>query len=517
MCPMRILNARAGFAANSSSSHSLLLFRSSHGETVDATSFLPDSGEELERGDFGWGYFIASSPEAKALYLAVQVDSALSYSVGPTVAARFLATLGLEPPPKGAYVDHQSRIELPSNWTRTAPNFEFLSHFVEYVRRPDVVIVGGNDNSDFHVDEADGFLPALDRVSFVMSNTVARYDREVNVWTLFSRMFGSKLRITFDPYNDPARGSLPELVDIKITDYCDFGCTFCYQGSTKRGKHASWEYLEKLAYALAEAQVFEVAIGGGEATQHPDFERFVALLAELGVVPNLTTRNIAYLASEPASLEHLGAVAVSVSSVDDLDAFLAIDDSVFRSTNTARHVHVIDGLVDAREFEAICRKAWDHQVRVTLLGYKTAGRGKRHADSLVPSGWLDLITSKDADRWLFSVDTALVRQYMAEIESLDVEPISYHSTEGAWSCYVDAPAGKIAPSSYGPASNRLDLSDPADLVERFRQLEVEDVEFVRPCGDIHSENATCWSCDSGFDSLPSGLSVPRPVTIRSSR
>src|SRR5690606_14280546 len=152
-----------------------------------------------------------------------------------------------------------------------------------------------------------------------------------------------------------------------------------------------------------------------------------------------------------------------------------------------------------------------HRVRVTLLGYKTAGRGRRHADSLVPSNWVDLIRSDGAKRWLFSVDTALVRQYRSEIEALDVDPISYHSTEGAWSCYVDAPAGQIAPSSYGPASNRLDLSDPGDLVARFRALEVEDAEPVQPCGQVHSPgNAECWECHS---EPPSGIVVPRLVQI----
>ncbi len=42
----------------------------------------------------------------------------------------------------------------------------------------------------------------------------------------------------------------PESIDVKITNYCDMGCEFCHESSTKRGKHADLEKLQNILYDL---------------------------------------------------------------------------------------------------------------------------------------------------------------------------------------------------------------------------------------------------------------------------
>ena len=122
-----------------------------------------------------------------------------------------------------------------------------------------------------------------------MGAMVARYDSPH--WVVFNRGTGAKVRLTFTtcppgPYQDNpvtedtlkarkflkgpqvevTKAAAPELVDIKITDYCPFGCKYCYQGSTAKGTHAKTDTINTLSYALGRMHVFEVALGGGEPT-----------------------------------------------------------------------------------------------------------------------------------------------------------------------------------------------------------------------------------------------------------
>jgi len=82
-------------------------------------------------------------------------------------------------------------------------------------------------------------------------------------------------------------------VDIKITDYCPFGCPFCYQGSTVKGIHADFEELKKaIDFFVDKVGVFEVILGGGEPTLYPHIEDLLLyLLTEKKVNVGITTRN----------------------------------------------------------------------------------------------------------------------------------------------------------------------------------------------------------------------------------
>jgi len=119
-----------------------------------------------------------------------------------------------------------------------------------------------------------------------------RRDRNAFIW--FSRKTGNKIRFSIGNYN---KSRVPELVDVKITDQCHFGCAFCYQGSGPQGKNALLGSLGAIARYLGEAGVFEVALGGGEPFEHPDIVDICWIFRYHGVVPNITTRRPDYLAA----------------------------------------------------------------------------------------------------------------------------------------------------------------------------------------------------------------------------
>lgn len=112
-----------------------------------------------------------------------------------------------------------------------------------------------------------------------------------------------------DPFWSPHG---PELMDISITNWCDKGCVFCYKSSTKHGRHMALSDYKTVIDQASEMGVFQVALGGGNPNQHPDFVEILEYTAAKDIVPNYTT-NGRGLSREilEATRKHCGAVAVS--------------------------------------------------------------------------------------------------------------------------------------------------------------------------------------------------------------
>ena len=104
----------------------------------------------------------------------------------------------------------------------------------------------------------------------------------------------------------------PELMDISITNWCDMGCPFCYKSSTRRGHHMRLDDYKSVIDQAAQMGTFQVALGGGNPNQHPDFIEMLEYTRSKGIVPNYTT-NGRGLTSEilDATKRTCGAVAVS--------------------------------------------------------------------------------------------------------------------------------------------------------------------------------------------------------------
>ena len=89
-----------------------------------------------------------------------------------------------------------------------------------------------------------------------------------------------------DPFWSPHG---PELIDISITNWCDKGCAFCYKSSTTRGAHMALDDYKRVIDQAAEMRTFQVALGGGNPNEHPNFVEILEYTASKGVVPNYTT------------------------------------------------------------------------------------------------------------------------------------------------------------------------------------------------------------------------------------
>ncbi|WP_297425422.1 radical SAM protein [Clostridium sp.] len=123
--------------------------------------------------------------------------------------------------------------------------------------------------------------------------------------------------------SDPLFAPWPELADISISNHCTKGCEFCYKDSSDNGEFMSLEEYEYVLSSLQNEQwgnVFQVALGGGEPLEHPNFIEILDITLSKGIVANFTTNGI-HISKEIASKikDKVGAVAVSVSKAKEIN------------------------------------------------------------------------------------------------------------------------------------------------------------------------------------------------------
>lgn len=443
---MHIENLRLNHATNSSSSHSLVF------TGKDRLKGRP----AMDDFEFGWENFTLADTTSKLNYFAVAVGQELIKCLPREYAELAMSDLGLllEPAEKGS-IDHQSSWTLPRAFGSDAPDWQFVKELKRFVCRDDLAILGGNDNEEPHPlrDRYSGFkLPFTDYYP-----TVARKDGDY--WTLFRPETGAKIRFSFENPAErkiPTDPRTPELVDVKITDFCLQECPFCYQGSSRQGKKDMAVADYKLIGLLAGLRVFEVALGGGEPTMAPGFVPLMKQLRRKGIVPNFSTRSLHWL-KDPVSraniLEHCGAFAYSARSAEEIFYYTALVKSLGIKLGRA-HIQVILGPAPGMESSGYALERMltaARSLNVTLLGFKETPHALKGVEEWRIRDW----RKRERGWWIkpvkavghrVGVDTVLA----AEIPEGEFPQLLYRSREGATSCYIDAVEGKVGRSSWEP-------------------------------------------------------------------
>lgn len=256
--------------------------------------------------------------------------------------------------------------------------------------------------------------------------------------------------MSFNDGVDMSKSTYPELVDLKITNQCTKGCSYCYQASTPDGKHASYEDICSVIAALAKMEVFEIAIGGGEPTLHPDFLSILKYASDLGIRPSFSTRNLSWFNKESVRLfkESCGAFAYSIDFANEIEALdRVVEEFDLNHTYGKDWVtlqFVLRPTMTQGDLDAILEKNEKYNFPITLLGFKTMGR----AEGLLPNLRCNIDWAKTLDNCGISIDTAVANLYREEIAKAGAAEWSYKIVEGAHSMYIDAVAKKMGPSSY---------------------------------------------------------------------
>lgn len=106
---------------------------------------------------------------------------------------------------------------------------------------------------------------------------------------------GKTVRFAIDPLRPIEELEFPEFYDIKITNNCNGGCPYCYMDSKPSDHYENIvEKTRSIFSIMTQNQLpYQIAIGGGEPTTHPEFFDLLKMLKEeFDICPNYTTNGM---------------------------------------------------------------------------------------------------------------------------------------------------------------------------------------------------------------------------------
>jgi hypothetical protein len=247
---------------------------------------------------------------------------------------------------------------------------------------------------------------------------------------------GTKIRQTEANEFIPA---FAENCDVKITDKCNVGCPFCYEGCTPGGKHAIFD--ESLNNFFNSLHPYtELALNGNDM-DCPGLENFLTVLKTKKILPNITVhckqlldniqklkdwqdRKLIYGIGVSVDQEYLSRALTMILGRD-------LKNVVF---------HTIAGITTSVIYEYLA----DHQQKVLVLGYKDLGRGvnfktTHNAEVEKNRQWL-----QDNIKNLWSRNAVLSFDNLA-LEQLDIRSLLtpeewerfYMGDDGSFTFYID--------------------------------------------------------------------------------
>lgn len=252
----------------------------------------------------------------------------------------------------------------------------------------------------------------------------------------------------------------PEQLDLKITDWCDAGCFWCHEMSTKRGAHGDVDAMLDLLSGLPAG--VEIAIGGGDPLSHPDFPRLARGLRDAGLLPSVTVNGRHLERSLPALKELAAEKAVYGVGVSFFQSLPEWD-------YPHKVVHMIAGVDDPSVLDGAPRQ------KVLVLGYKDFGRGEKHRSKRPAE------VAEGIARWRREL-LWLAREHHVSFDTLAIEQLEpsrlflsgreysrrFMGKEGEFSMYVDGVRQEFAVSSYSSA--RQPWSDIQSMFASVRMM-----------------------------------------------
>ncbi len=182
--------------------------------------------------------------------------------------------------------------------------------------------------------------------------------------------------------------SAPTEVHFAVTNRCSVKCSHCYMASGDPSPgELSTDDFKRAIDALADMQVFHMAMGGGEALEREDLFEVASYAREKGMVPNLTIAGLGLTQKTASQLRIFGQINISLDGIGehysvfrDRGTFAEIDRAL--DLLQAEEIAVgINCVVGRRNFDGISDlveyAASKNLNEVEFLRFKPLGRGKR--------------------------------------------------------------------------------------------------------------------------------------------
>jgi len=255
-------------------------------------------------------------------------------------------------------------------------------------------------------------------------------------------------------YQDEPCPVHPESIDVKITNYCDAGCSFCHEQSTTKGVHGDLLKLQEVLGVLPAG--VEIAVGGGNPLAHPQLISFLEALHDQGLVANITV-NQKHLFPFREMIVNLitrglvKGVGISYSASHYLPDIKPI---LQASSNVVFHLIMgINQVSDVEELNSFCREN-DRECKVLILGYKEFGFGINYylkntkIEDNKYSWYTQLATHFKDDNLVVSFDNLAIKQLKLE-RYFTPESWNefYMGDDFVFTMYMDGVKQEFAPTS----------------------------------------------------------------------
>lgn len=303
-----------------------------------------------------------------------------------------------------------------------------------------------------------------------MSNIIGIYKNGNYVVTMMSD--GTKIRSTKEDNFIP---NFAENCDVKITDKCDAGCPFCYEGCTINGNHSKlmnsdntpyWNFLNTLK------PFTELALNGNDLT-HPELVQFLKFLKSKKVFANLTINQKHFnihkkLLKELMDDKLIWGLGISLSDSSDKSLF------EFASENKNVVIHTIAGILNKKDYENMSNYP---NLKILILGYKTLKRGEtyiKNNNTLITN---NIIWLKNNLRTFINVFNVISFDNLA-IEQLCVKDqlfsdntkdwdTFYMGDDGDFTFYIDLVKGEFSKNSCMSEDKRLKIKQEYSIIDMF--------------------------------------------------
>lgn len=467
---MNLIGIREGFATSSSSNHQIIIKKS-------LDKFIDYNEESF----YSRNAFICSSRKAKIDYFYNTLISNFEYGtdkqkIKQSLDYVFGEDLNINYNIDDFYnVDHASCVIIPKN-IKGEMDLEFYKYLINPIISNDHLAIIGDDDEYEIKDELrnkfkieyykDYKIFEYELYKMLIENYDILIRKEEFGWILFNKYNGNKYHISknntdiLSLHKFSPNVYRPELVDMKISNYCPNNCAFCYQDSTKNGKHACAFTIKKIINILHELEVFEICLGGGEIVYHNNLFEILKFITKENIVVNITTSEYDIFKYYPFINElfnYIRVIGLTVMNLKKFKEYYYKYETTFRHFKNRIHIHYVLGLNPIEDlYDTIEFIDGKNFYNILLLGFKNTGRAKNINQIYYDdSNFIKTIFERYPNMKI-GLDTLVINNYKNYLEEIDIDERSYYIKDGTYSKYIDAVDMTISDSSYSNIKNNFE-------------------------------------------------------------
>lgn len=287
---------------------------------------------------------------------------------------------------------------------------------------------------------------------------------------------GTKVRL--QKHGEELKPKFPESIDMKISNRCNIGCSFCHENSTPEGNIASLKSYENFLLSLN--PFTEIALGGGALSLVPeeDLMYLFDLLYYRNVITNITINQNELYNEEFVKFLHfcIKEKFIRGIGISFIGQSKILEDFVKKYRKQVV-IHVINGLISKEDLQYLSKL----NCKLLILGYKEFGRGLLYSkkfNNIIENNkkYLESIVRELPKSFkTVSFDCLAVSQLnLKDKVSDDDWKKLYMGNDGSFTMYVDLVNGTYATSSTTNHTKRYELNSHNTAKDIFKHIREEN-------------------------------------------